>query len=87
MSSTPRWCALARLRLLDQTHVCHACCPRTGRFGADAINTKALDSVDPNLGPVDASVDAWVATCFGSADYRDGWSAFREKRDPVFTGA
>jgi enoyl-CoA hydratase/carnithine racemase len=32
------------------------------------------------------AVDALVAACFGSQDYREGQLAFREKRDPVFTG-
>jgi enoyl-CoA hydratase/carnithine racemase len=33
-----------------------------------------------------AAVDALVAACFASADYREGQAAFREKRDPKFTG-
>jgi enoyl-CoA hydratase/carnithine racemase len=33
-----------------------------------------------------AAVDALVAACFASEDYREGQAAFRETRDPVFRG-
>lgn len=33
-----------------------------------------------------AKVDALVAACYSSADYREGQAAFREKRNPKFTG-
>lgn len=33
-----------------------------------------------------SAVDAAVAACFGSADYKEGQRAFKERRKPVFTG-
>ena len=33
-----------------------------------------------------AAVDGAIATCFDSADYREGRTAFMEKRKPVFRG-
>lgn len=34
-----------------------------------------------------AAIDASIAVCFNSADYKEGRTAFMEKRKPVFTGA
>ena len=33
-----------------------------------------------------AAIQASIATCFNSADYREGRTAFMAKRKPVFTG-
>jgi enoyl-CoA hydratase/carnithine racemase len=34
-----------------------------------------------------ALCDAWVKECFDSRDYREGRTAFMEKRKPVFKGS
>jgi len=34
-----------------------------------------------------ALCDAWVKECFDSADYKEGRTAFMEKRKPVFKGS
>lgn len=47
----------------------------------------AIHDIVHSQGPVRrAQVEEWVRACFDSADYREGQLAFRERRDPQFTG-
>jgi enoyl-CoA hydratase/carnithine racemase len=47
------------------------------------ITEATKDSAEANL----AAIQASIAGCFDSADYREGRTAFMAKRKPVFTGA
>ena len=46
---------------------------------------KALSELE-KPSPDRAAVDALVAACYASRDYHEGRAAFREKREPLFTG-
>ena len=51
-----------------------------------AIKRALVELARPEAERDGAAVDALVAACFASADYREGQAAFRDKRDPVFLG-
>lgn len=46
------------------------------------VNQAVRDAADRDM----AAIDAAIATCFDSQDYREGRTAFMEKRKPVFRG-
>lgn len=51
-----------------------------------AIKRALIEIARPEAERDVGAVEALVAACFASADYREGQAAFREKRDPRFTG-
>jgi enoyl-CoA hydratase/carnithine racemase len=51
-----------------------------------AVKQALIALAQPEGGRDVATVEAAVAACFASADYKEGQRAFREKREPVFTG-
>lgn len=56
--------------------------PLTLRALKQTVNQLLLDRADRDM----ASVEAAIAKCYASADYREGARAFMEKRPPVFRG-
>jgi len=56
--------------------------PLTMQGARLAVGEALKDKADRNL----ASVEEIVRRCFASADYKEGRTAFMEKRKPVFRG-
>jgi enoyl-CoA hydratase/carnithine racemase len=51
-----------------------------------AIKRALVEIARPEAEQDKGAVDGLVEACFGSADYREGRTAFREKREPEFAG-
>jgi enoyl-CoA hydratase/carnithine racemase len=75
-----------RETFLSEAHVYLARIATNAPLTLQAVKRALLEIVRPEAERDVGAIDALVAACFGSADYREGQAAFREKRDPVFTG-
>ena len=61
--------------------------PRDAPLSLRAAKRSVAAAVAPESARDLDAVNALVAACFDSADYREGRTAFMEKRTPEFRGA
>ena len=58
----------------------------SGSIDQLALKLALAETAKPKSERDRAAVDALVAACFTSSDYKEGQAAFKEKRNPDFKG-